>query len=217
MTCATAPNETGIYDRAMTTTTAPRRGRPGYDRSTLVAVCVATFNRYGYDATSMGMLATELGVSKSAIYHHVSSKEEILGMALDQALDALEEVLGAAEQLDATGAQRLERALRSTVQVLIEQMPQVTLLLRLRGNSPVETAALQRRREITSRFGRIVESGQQDGSLVTTQPPRRIARLVLGMVNSIVDWYRPGESAADPEQLEESVLRLALDGVLAQD
>lgn len=200
----------------MTSTTTPRRGRPGYDRSTLVAVCVATFNRHGYDATSMGMLAAELGVSKSAIYHHVSSKEEILGMALDQALDALEEVLGAAEQLEATGAERLERALRSTVQVLIEQMPQVTLLLRLRGNSPVETAALQRRREITSRFGRLVEDGQQDGSLVTTQPPRRIARLLLGMVNSIVDWYHPGESAADPQQLEESVLRLALDGVLAE-
>lgn len=216
MTCATVPNRDGIYDRAMTTTTAPRRGRPGYDRSTLVAVCVATFNRHGYDATSMGMLAAELGVSKSAIYHHVSSKEEILEMALDQALDALEAVLAEAEQLDESGADRLEKALRSTVQVLIEQMPQVTLLLRLRGNSPVETAALQRRRDITSRFGAIVESGQKDGSLVTSQPPRRIARLVLGMVNSIVDWYRPGESAAEPAQLEESILRLALEGVLAE-
>ncbi len=57
---------------------APRRGRPGYDRETLLAVCVEVFNRHGYDATSMGTLSSHLGISKSAIYHHVASKEEIL-------------------------------------------------------------------------------------------------------------------------------------------
>lgn len=171
------------------------------------------FNRHGYEATSMGMLASELGVSKSAIYHHVSSKQEILKMALDQALDELEEVLGEAEALTSHGAARLEQALRATVQVLIVEMPSVTLLLRLRGNSEVETDALQRRREITTRFGAIVEDGQRDSSIASSVPPRRIARLLLGMVNSIVDWYRPGESRATPDQMEESILRLAFDAL----
>src|SRR5699024_472400 len=86
----------------MTTTPTPtqpaRRGRPGYDRQTLVDMCVKVFNRHGYEATSMGMLATELGISKSAIYHHVKTKEEILQDALDDALDGLETVTGQAEQ-----------------------------------------------------------------------------------------------------------------------
>ena len=68
----------------------PRRGRPGYDRQTLLAECVELFNRHGYEATSMGMLATHLGISKSAIYHHVESKEAILDHAVTEALDALE-------------------------------------------------------------------------------------------------------------------------------
>src|SRR5699024_12575038 len=86
----------------MTTTPTPtqpaRRGRPGYDRQTLVDMCVKVFNRHGYEATSMGMLATELGISKSAIYHHVKTKEEILQDALDDALDGLEAVMEEAEQ-----------------------------------------------------------------------------------------------------------------------
>ena len=53
---------------------APRRGRPGYDRETLLAVCVEVFNVHGYDATSMGTLSKHLGISKSAIYHHVESR-----------------------------------------------------------------------------------------------------------------------------------------------
>ena len=111
----------------------PRRGRPGYDRQTLLAECVELFNRHGYEATSMGMLATHLGISKSAIYHHVESKEEILEQALGRALDALEEVLAAAERTQAPAVERLEQVIRGTVHVLVEQMPYVTLLLRLRG------------------------------------------------------------------------------------
>ena len=35
-------------------------------------------------------LAAELGLSKSALYHHVPSKTSLLAQALDEALDALE-------------------------------------------------------------------------------------------------------------------------------
>ena len=52
-----------------------RRGRPGYDQQGILEVAVAAFNEYGYDATSMGVLADRLGLSKSAIYHHFASKD----------------------------------------------------------------------------------------------------------------------------------------------
>src|SRR4029078_9362911 len=48
-----------------------RRGRPGYDQATVVRRAVDLFNRQGYDATSVGDIAKEVGVSQSAIYHHV--------------------------------------------------------------------------------------------------------------------------------------------------
>uniref|UniRef100_UPI002B276CF6 helix-turn-helix domain-containing protein n=1 Tax=Nocardioides sp. TaxID=35761 RepID=UPI002B276CF6 len=56
----------------------PRRGRPGYDQQTVLRRAVDLFNRQGYDGTSMGDLARELGLAKSAIYHHVDSKESLL-------------------------------------------------------------------------------------------------------------------------------------------
>ena len=59
----------------------------------MLEIAVAAFNEFGYDATSMGMLASRLGLSKSAIYHHFASKEELLPVALDDALDGLEGML----------------------------------------------------------------------------------------------------------------------------
>ena len=68
---------------------APRRGRPGYDLESLLAVAVTVFNERGYDGTSMEDLSRRLGISKSSIYYHVASKEQLLALALDRALDGL--------------------------------------------------------------------------------------------------------------------------------
>ena len=61
-----------------------RRGRPGYDLASVLAVAVELFNERGYDGTSMRDLAARLGIAKSAIYHHVTGKEELLSLALDR-------------------------------------------------------------------------------------------------------------------------------------
>ncbi|WP_410506802.1 TetR/AcrR family transcriptional regulator [[Mycobacterium] appelbergii] len=51
------------------------------------------FIRQGYDTTSISDLAKDLGVSKSAIFHHFDGKEAILAAALDEALDGLDQVV----------------------------------------------------------------------------------------------------------------------------
>src|SRR5215213_4749409 len=129
-----------------------RRGRPGHSLNSLLAVAVATFNERGYEATSMDELAVRLGVTKSAIYHHVPSKVELLRLALDRALNGLFAVTEGPGATSGRAIDRLEHVVRGSVRVLAAELPFVTLLLRLRGNSEVERAALQRRRA----FDRIV-------------------------------------------------------------
>ncbi|WP_163721562.1 TetR/AcrR family transcriptional regulator [Micrococcus sp. Alg238-R198] len=194
----------------------PRRGRPGYDRQTLLAECVELFNRHGYEATSMGMLAAHLGISKSAIYHHVESKEAILDHAVTEALDALEACLDDVVASGADAGAQVEAAIRGTLGVLAEKQPEVTLLLRLRGNSAVEVAAVERRREITRRFGDLLEAAQAAGAVRSDVTPRNLARLALGMINSIVDWYRPDRGVPGqqgPDQMIDAVTGVVLGGL----
>src|SRR5215218_9571283 len=66
-----------------------RRGRPGHSLESILAVAVDLFNERGFEATSMEELAGRLGLSKSAIYHHVPGKIDLLRLALDRALDGL--------------------------------------------------------------------------------------------------------------------------------
>src|SRR3954453_16816674 len=127
---------------------APRRGRPGHDRAAVLRAAIDLFNRKGYDATSIGDVAEELGVTKSAVYHHVPSKEHLLSEALDEALFEREAAVGAASQADASAYDRLRGVVRRSVEVLVDHQAAVTLLLRVHGNSDIEKVALNRRRRI---------------------------------------------------------------------
>ncbi|MEO7005607.1 MAG: TetR/AcrR family transcriptional regulator [Terrimesophilobacter sp.] len=189
-----------------------RRGRPGYDQQSVLEIAVAAFNEFGYDATSMGMLASRLALSKSAIYHHFASKEELLQVALDVALTGLEEILTHEQAQSGPAADRLDFILRGAVDVLVTRQPYVTLLLRLHGNTVVERTALARRRAFSGAVADLLLAARDEGSVRSDIDPAVVARLLFGMINSIVEWYRPtGPENAD--KLADDVLTIALTGL----
>jgi AcrR family transcriptional regulator len=191
---------------------APRRGRPGYDLPSLLAVAVQVFEERGYDGTSMEDLSRRLGIAKAAIYHHVSGKEELLRLALDRALDGLSGVADAARRSPDPAIDRLEALVRGSVAVLHEELPYVTLLLRVRGNTAVERAALARRRAFDRLVADLVAQAEADGDIRPDVDPRITARLLFGMVNSVVEWYRPSRRAG-PQALADAVCAVAFDGL----
>ncbi|MFI2362466.1 TetR family transcriptional regulator [Promicromonospora sp. NPDC019610] len=204
-----------------------RAGRVAYDLDAVLAVAVQAFNERGYDATSMGELAERLGTSKSAIYYHVSGKQELLRLALERALGNLEALLqepgekpgegqgGQPGTAAPTALDRLERVLRGAVRVLVAELPFVTLLLRLRGNTDVEREALARRREFDHAVARLVEEAVADGALRSDVDARTATRLLFGMVNSLVEWYRPG-GGLTADHLADAVVAMAFEGLRAQ-
>ena len=190
-----------------------RRGRPGYDQATVLQRAIELFIAKGYDATSVGDLAKDLGLTKSAIYHHVPSKESLLGAALDEALDGLSAAIDIAVADRRTSAhERLRIAIEQSVLILAEHLPAVTLLLRVRGNSELELSALTRRRVISDKIAALVQAAVDEGALRDDIPPDVISRLLFGTVNSLVEWYQP-EGPMDAADLARSVSSMAFDGL----
>ncbi len=187
-------------------------GRPGYDLDSLLAVAVQVFNERGYDGTSMGDLAKRLGISKSAIYHHVESKETLLELALERAHKGLLAVAEEAQTLEATAVAKLERLVHDSVVVLVEQLPYVTLLLRVRGNTAVERRALTRRRTLDRQVAALIEEAIADGDIRSDIDASTAARLLFGQVNSLVEWYRP-RNGDTGHLIADTVTRVAFEGV----
>ncbi|MBB6173632.1 AcrR family transcriptional regulator [Nocardiopsis mwathae] len=191
-----------------------RAGRPGHDAESVLRVAVRVFNERGYDGTSMEDLARALGVTKSAIYHHFTGKSELLRRSLDHALDALFAVTREPEATTGPAIDRLEYVVRGSVHVLVEELPHVTLLLRVRGNTEVERHALERRREFDHFVGGLVREGVEAGDIRPDVDPALAGRLLFGMVNSIVEWYRPGKGLDSPD-LADALATVAFNGLRA--
>lgn len=112
--------------------------------------------------------------------------------------------------------ERLRGAVQGSIEVLVAHLPAVTLLLRVRGNGEVEQEALRRRRVIDDRLAGLVQAAVAEGALRDDLDPYLISRLLFGMVNSLVEWVRPG-GRYDARQLAEAVATVAFDGLRRRD
>ena len=186
-------------------------GRPGHDQEAVLAAAVRLFNQRGYEATSMGDLAEALRITKSSIYHHVTSKQDLLRMAVNHALDGLEAAAAEVRAPDRPAIDRLELLVRRSVLVLAGRLEFVTLLLRVRGNNGIEKDALMRRKILDAQVTDLVKQAQADGDLRADVDPATAARLLFGMVNSLTEWYRPRPGGADA--IAGTVVTLAFEGL----
>ncbi|MFI6496604.1 TetR/AcrR family transcriptional regulator [Nonomuraea typhae] len=192
--------------------TTSRQRKRGHDPESVLSIAVGVFNERGYDGTSMEDLARALGVTKSAIYYHVPGKEQLLARALDRALDGLFEVVADPRATTGPAIERLAWAVRQSVRILVDRLPYVTLLLRVRGNSPTEQQALDRRREFDRFIAHLVKEAAADGEIRPDLDPALVTRLLFGTVNSITEWYQPARGGS-ADDLADALLRMTFDGL----
>lgn len=190
--------------------------RPRYDVDALLDVAVRIFTERGYDGTSMEDLSRAAGLSKSSLYHHIQSKEQLLRLALERAVAPLYAVVQEQEATTGPAVDRLEHVIRREVHVLVDRLPYVTLLLRVHGNTETERWALDKRRSFDKVVAGLVQNAIDEGDLRGDLEAKTTARLIFGMINSLIEWYRPTSRSADGVgQLADRVTQLAFQGLRA--
>lgn len=185
--------------------------RKAYNTDAILDVAVRVFRERGYDGSSLEQVARAAGITKASIYYHVKSKEELLARGVGRALDALFAVLEEPGARERSAAVRLKYVVRRTIEITVAQLPEVALLLRVRGNTRTERRVLERRREFDHLIAGIFAKAQRQGELRADVDPRLATRLLFGMLNSITEWYRPG-GALGASQIADAMFKIAFEG-----
>lgn len=185
--------------------------RRPYDIDSLTDVALRVFAERGFDASSMDDVARAAGITKASIYHHVSGKEALLARGLHRALEALFAVLVEPPAVDGRAIDRLRYVVRRVVEVAIAVLPELTVLVRIRGNAKAERDAIERRRAFDAHVTSIVREAQAAGDFDPDFDAALIVRLTFGMCNSIVEWYRPRGRFTGPE-IADAVVRMLFEG-----
>jgi AcrR family transcriptional regulator len=177
-------------------------------------VAVQVFTARGYDGTSFQHLSQASGLSKSSIYYHIESKEQLLQLALERALEPL--IASTTETGAVTGraVDRLSYLIRRNLQIMAERLPYVTLLLNVHGNTETERWALRQRRSYDRFVADVVQEAIDEGDVRGDVDAATTARLIFGMTNSVREWYRP-DRHIKPADLAERVTSMLMDGIKA--
>ncbi len=155
-----------------------RDARNRMKRDAFLKAGARLFNQKGFSGVSLGEIAASLGVTRGALYYHISDKEALLEQCLERSYDIIQTVLERAETVTGPRILMIERARRVLVSL---QISGVAPLLR-----PHLVAALpqHRQRRFTSRlrnvkrwFGDVLSQAVADGE--TTDMDVEVAEELL--------------------------------------
>jgi AcrR family transcriptional regulator len=148
------------------------------------------FYKKGYFATSMSTIARSTGIQKSSIYHHYSTKEDILldifRTSINDLQDALERRLDAA-----TGArERMQAAIYCHIIFHIERQKEAIIAdSELRGLTARNfKEVIQMRDDYEKKIQRVLEVGVAEG-IFADSDIKVISYAILSMCTAVCTWF----------------------------
>ena len=172
------------------------------------------FGEKGYHATSMQDIAEAVQLQKGSLYHHVSSKQEILFTLLEQALDLLIERVEEVAVQDLPPEVKLTQAMQVYLNILTENraLSSVLLLEQRSLKSKYQTAHAPHRDQFEKIWRGIISEGLANGQF-NSADPAQATRYLLGTLNWTITWYNPAGPLTSAE-IAEQYANLFLHGLL---
>jgi AcrR family transcriptional regulator len=183
-------------------------------RQEILAAAAQIFSQKGFHATSMQDIAEAVNLQKASLYHHVSSKQEILVDVLDQALDLFIANMQAVMLCPLAPDEMLRQAMHTYMTTILQQRDLASvLLLEHRSLEPeLHTRHIPRRDRFESLWRDLIQRGL-DGGCYRDVDPAMTARALLGVMNWVITWYSL-EGSLTPEQISCQYAGLFLNGLL---
>ncbi|MBS2531748.1 TetR family transcriptional regulator [Catenulispora sp. NF23] len=176
------------------------------------------FAEKGYETTTLQDIAAAVGVSRTALYHYVTSKEELLAMLVEQMSVALADTLAA---LRAREDLTPEGKLRELTDMLVRQRAESPQQFRVHDQTesalpePMRSKHRQARRDVLSALSAVIEEGIDRGEFKPLDP-NVAAFSVLGMCNWVAWWYHSGPDY-DIDAVARQISQSAIDMMAADD
>jgi AcrR family transcriptional regulator len=171
-----------------------KRGDRGSRKRAILALFADRVAAKGYDQTSIGELADELGISKGTIVHHFGSKDRLLELMSSEYMDRrLAEIRRIAE-LDDDPAEQLRQVIQSTLKAHEDDRAATVAFSREFTRfmtEPVMAEVRAKRSEFMSTLKAMVARGVSDGSFRSVDPSL-IGLQLMSMCNWSWTWLRPG-------------------------
>jgi len=182
-------------------------------RDDILEAAAQVFRQKGFHGASMANIAEAVNLQKASLYHHVSSKQEILFELLDRALEILLERISPIAGLDLPAEERLCRMIHEYLQLLAENMDLSAVLLfehrSLEGRQ--HARHVPNRDKFENLWREVLKDGVRSKQFACDDIPLT-ARAILGILNWTITWYKPNGSLS-VDEIADHYSNLLLNGL----
>ena len=183
-------------------------------REDILDAAAQVFRLKGFHGASMADIAGAVNLQKASLYHHVSSKQELLLALLDRALDMLTERISSIAAQPIPADEKLRQMIRSYLQALAAN-PDLSSVLLFEHRSldrKAHTRHVPHRDRFEGLWREVINEGVK--SKIFDCPDTAIAvRALMGVQNWTLTWYRP-DGAMSIEQIADQYADLFFHGLL---
>ncbi|EHN12991.1 Transcriptional regulator TetR family [Patulibacter medicamentivorans] len=188
-------------------------GEPQAVRADIIAAATKVFSELGYHGASMTDVASELGMRKPSLYHHVRRKEDLLFAIHEQMVDELIAETMVVFSSSKPPSEKLRDIVRGAMDFVGRHQDGVTVFLaEHRALSGERWSEIVLKRDFYERMVQgVINDGTRSGAFVD-MPPKIAAKAVLAMANWGYTWFQTGgEMGAD--EIGDMFAEIALRGL----
>ncbi|MCB0117464.1 MAG: TetR family transcriptional regulator [Anaerolineales bacterium] len=183
-------------------------------REDILDASAQVFRQKGFHGASMSDIAAALHVQKASLYHHVSSKQEILLALLDRALIMLTEHISIIAAQPIPADEKLRHMIRGYLSALSENADLTAVLLfEHRSLDKKSHARHVPQRDTFEALWRDVLNEGVKTKVFDLKDTGLTVRALMGVMNWTLTWYQPN-GAKSIEQIADDYSDFVLKGML---
>ena len=174
------------------------------------------FAAHGYHGARVGDIATDAGVAHGLLYHYFASKDDVLMTIFVENWGELIARFRAVEDSDEPAPQKLEGIAKILLRTWRNDPALVTVMVREVARSQQIQERVEDVREAFLIVQRVVEQGQQEGTLRRDVDARLASWILYGGLEEVLTGWALGQlpdSEEDVERAEQTAIELALRGL----
>ena len=175
--------------------------RRGLVETQIMAAATRLFAERGFAGTSLQDVADATGLTRPALYHYFSSKEDLLSRLVNEVTESPAEVLQTIRlESDQPAAVRLREMAFAIALMQATEPARFRLMIRSEADFPTALLATyeEGRRNVLREFSSVIAEGVETGELRQVVP-RTAALGIIGLCNWVAWWHHPSGGAADRE------------------
>lgn len=199
----------------MTHVAPPAADRPPAQTAPVLArildAAVALFAEQGFDGTSVQEIVERAAVTKGALYHYFTSKDDLL-YEIYHAL--ISRQLADLDRIVASGmspADTVRAVVVNLVETTTDGLDAAAVFFRERHKLGADRMRAVRadRRRYDETFREVVAAGQREGAFARVASPETVTLMVFGIIHQLPQWYRP-DGPKTPHQLGDEIADFVL-------